>query len=65
MTLEKIAYHFLMAVKFLVKVIEPNIAPESFDDLGYMIYPTRKISFFKLAPTSSAIKGTCCELTTS
>ena len=54
-----------MAVKFLVKVIEPNIAPESFDDLGYMIYPTRKISFFKLAPTSSAIKGTCCELTTS
>ena len=54
-----------MAEKYFVKVIEPNIAAESFDDLRYVIYATRKISFSKLAPTSAAIKGTCCELTTS
>ena len=51
------AYHFQMAEKYLVKVIEPNIAAESFDDLRYVIYATRKISFSKLALTPSAIKG--------
>ena len=27
-----------MTEKYLVKVIEPNIAAESFDDLRYVIY---------------------------
>ena len=57
MTLEKMAYHFQMAEKYLVKVIEPNIAAESFDDLRYVIYATRKTTFSKLPPTSLAIKG--------
>ena len=56
-TLEKMAYHFQMAEKYLVKVIEPNIAAKSFDDLRYVIYATRKISFSKLAVTSSVITG--------
>ena len=51
------AYHFQMAEKYLVKVIEPNIAAKSFDDLRYVIYATRKISFSKLAVTSSVITG--------
>ena len=46
-----------MAEKYLVKVIEPNIAAESFDDLRYVIYATRKTTFSKLPPTSLAIKG--------
>ena len=29
-----------MTEKYLVKVIEPNIAAESFDDLKYVIYVT-------------------------
>ena len=49
-------YHFQMAEKYLVKVIEPNIAAESFDDLRYVIYTTRKTTFSELPPTSSAIK---------
>ena len=57
MTLEKMAHHFQKVEKYLVKVIEPNIAAESFNDLRYVIYATRKIYFSKLAPTSSAIKG--------
>ena len=36
-----------MTEKFLVKVIEPEIAAESFDDLGYVIYETRKATFSK------------------
>ena len=31
-------YHFQMAEKYLVKVIEPYIAAESFDDLRYVIH---------------------------
>ena len=50
-------YHFQMAGKYLVKVIEPNIAAKSFDDLRYVIYTTRKTTFSELPPTSSAIKG--------
>ena len=46
MTLEKVAYHFQMAEKYLFKVIEPNVNEESFDDLRYVIYATRKIYFF-------------------
>ena len=38
-------YHFQMADKYLVQAIEPNIAAESFDDLRYVIYTTRKTSF--------------------
>ena len=49
-------YHFQMAEKYLVKVIEPNIAAESFDDLRYVIYTIRKTTFSKLPPTSAAIK---------
>ena len=51
------AYHFQMAEKYLVKAIEPNIAAKSFDDLRYVIDATRKISFSKLAVTSSVITG--------
>ena len=50
-------YHFQMAEKYLVKVIEPNIAAKSFDDLRYATYTTRKTLFSQLPPTSSAIKG--------
>ena len=50
-------YHFQMAERFLVKVIEPNIAAKCFDDLRYVIYATRKTTFSELPPTSSAIKG--------
>ena len=45
-----------MKEKYLVKVIKPNIAAEVFDDLRCVIYATRKTTFSKLAPTSSAIK---------
>ena len=34
-----------MTEKYLVKVIEPNMAAESFDDLRYMIYADKK-NFF-------------------
>ena len=57
MTFEKMAYHFQVAEKYLVKVIQPNIAAESLDDLRCVIYATRKTTFSKLTPTSSAIKG--------
>ena len=50
-------YHFQIAEKYLVKVIEPNIAAKSFDDLRYATYATRKTLFSQLPPTSSAIKG--------
>ena len=50
-------YHFQMAEKYLVKVIKPNIEAESFDDLRYVIYTTRKTIFSELPPISSAIKG--------
>ena len=50
-------YYFQMAEKYLVKVIEPNIAAKSFDDLRYATYTTRKTLFSQLPPTSSAIKG--------
>ena len=46
-----------MAEKYLVKVIEPNIAAESFDELRYVIYAIRKTTFSELPPTSSAING--------
>ena len=49
-------YHFQMAEKYLVKVIEPNIAAKSFDDLRYVTYTTRKTLFSELPPTSSAIR---------
>ena len=49
-------YRFQMAEKYLVKVIEPNIAAKSFDDLRYMTYTTRKTLFSELPPTSSAIR---------
>ena len=49
-------YHFQMAEKYLVKVIEPNIAAKSFDDLRYMTYTTRKTLFSELSPTSLAIR---------
>ena len=39
-------YHFQMAEKYLVKVIEPNIVAKSFDDLRYVTYTTRKTAFF-------------------
>ena len=46
-----------MAEMYLVKVMKPNIAARSFDNLRYMIYVTRKKRFFsELPPTSSAIK---------
>ena len=57
MTFEEMAYHFQVAEKYLVKVIEPNIAAESLNDLRCVIYATRKTTFSKLTPTSSAIKG--------
>ena len=57
MTFEKTTYHFQMAEKYLGKVIEPNVAAKSFDNLRCMIYATSKTTFSKLAPTSSAIKG--------
>ena len=50
-------YHFQMAEKYLEKVIKPNIEAESFDDLRYVIYTTRKTIFSELPPISSAIKG--------
>ena len=46
-----------MTEKYLVKVIEPNIAAKSFDNLRCIISATSKTTFSKLAPTSSAIKG--------
>ena len=46
-----------MVEKYLVKVIEANVAVESFDDLRYLIYTNRKTTFPELPPTSSAIKG--------
>ena len=46
-----------MAEKCHIKVIETNIAAESFDDLRYVIYTTRKTTFCVLPPRSSAIKG--------
>ena len=49
-------YRLQMAEKYLVKVIEPNIAAKSFDDLRYMTYTTRKTLFSELPPTSSAIR---------
>ena len=49
-------YRFQMAEKYLVKVIEPNIAAKSFDDLRYVTYTTRKTLFSELPPTSSAIR---------
>ena len=56
MTFEKTAYHFQMAEKYLVKVIEPNTAAESLDDLRCAIYVTRKTTFSKFGPASLAIK---------
>ena len=50
-------YHFQMAEMYLVKVIEPNIAAKSFDDLRYVTYATRKTLFSELPPTSSAIRS--------
>ena len=49
-------YHFQMAEKYLVKVIEPNIAVKSFDDLRYVTYTTRTTLFSELPPTSLAIR---------
>ena len=45
-----------MAAKYLVKVIEPNIAAKSFDDLRYVIYTIRKTTLSEFPPTST-IKG--------
>ena len=36
-----------MTEKYLVKVIEPNITAESFNDLRYVTYATRKTFFSK------------------
>ena len=49
-------YRLQMAEKYLVKVLEPNIAAKSFDDLRYLTYTTRKTLFSELPPTSSAIR---------
>ena len=49
-------YHFQMAEKYLVKVIEPNIAAKYFDDLRYVTYTTRKTPFSESPPTSLAIR---------
>ena len=49
-------YNFQMTEKYFVKVIEPNIAAECFDDLRYVIYTARKTTFSELSPSSSAIK---------
>ena len=35
-----------MTEKYLVKVIEANMAAESFDDLRYIIYANKKNNFF-------------------
>ena len=40
-----------MAERYLVKVIKPNIAAESFDDLRYMIYAYIKTTFSNLLKT--------------
>ena len=57
MTFEKMAYHFQMVEKYLIKVIDPNIAAEYFDYFRCVIYATRKTTASKLAPTSPANKG--------
>ena len=57
MAFEKMTYYFQVAEKYLVKVIEPNVAAESFDELRFVIYATRETTFSKLALTSSAING--------
>ena len=49
-------YHFRKAEKYLVKVIEPNIAWESFHDLSNVIYITWKQLLFNFW-IFSAIKG--------
>ena len=51
MTLKKMTYHFQMAEKYLVKVIKPNVAAESFDDLRHMIYAYIKATFSNLLKT--------------
>ena len=48
MTFEKMAYHFYMAEKYLVKEIKPNIAAESFDDLRCLIYAIFFFFFFSI-----------------
>ena len=45
MTFEKTACHFQMLEKYLVKVIEPNIAAESFDDWDAWFMQTEKQLF--------------------
>ena len=45
MTLEKMAYHFQMVEKYIAKVVEPNIAAESFDDLRYVLMQPEKQLF--------------------
>ena len=49
-------YRLQMAEEYLVKVLKPNIAAKSFDDLRYLTYTTRKTLFSELPPTSSAIR---------
>ena len=44
-TLEKMAYHFQMVEKYIAKVVEPNIAVESFDDLRYVLMQPEKQLF--------------------
>ena len=39
------AYHFQMVEKYIAKVVEPNIAAESFDDLRYMLMQPEKQLF--------------------
>ena len=46
-----------MVEKYLIKVIDPNIAAEYFDYFRCVIYATRKTTVSKLAPTSPANKG--------
>ena len=46
MTFEKMAYHFQMTEKNLIKAIESKTTAESFDDMRCVIYATRKKTFF-------------------
>ena len=54
-----------MTEKYLVKVIKPNIAAESFDDLRYVIYATRKTIFQNKLVHPQQLKDNCYELAAS
>ena len=54
-----------MTEKYLVKVIKPNIAAESFDDLRNVIYATRKTIFQNKLVHPQQLKDNCYELAAS